>query len=126
MAVINKTIAASSLPITFNRGNPVPLDKSAVWYSLDELKTYAKSGATAYVGQILAYVDEANNKSTAYIILDTAGTLQEVGSATVGDDKTITLEAGKLKMKNWGIEYYKWVDAVGEVGQAGYVAMRNK
>ena len=38
MAVINKTIAASSLPITFNRGNPVPLDKSAVWYSLDELK----------------------------------------------------------------------------------------
>ena len=43
MAVINKTIAASSLPITFNRGNPVPLDKSAVWYSLDELKTYAKS-----------------------------------------------------------------------------------
>ena len=122
MAVINKTIAASSLPITFNRGNPVPLDKSAVWYSLDELKTYAKSGATAYVGQILAYVDEANNKSTAYIILDKAGTLQEVGSATVGDDKTITLEAGKLKMKNWGIEYYKWVDAVGEVGQAGYVA----
>lgn len=122
MAVINKNISASSLPITFNRGNPVPLDKSAVWYSLDELKTYAKSGATAYVGQIVAYVDEANHKSTAYIILDKAGNLQEVGSATIGDDKTITLEAGKLKMKNWGVEYYKWVDAVGEVGQTGYVA----
>ncbi len=122
MAVINKNISASSLPITFNRGNPVPLDKSAVWYSLDELKTYAKSGSTAYVGQILAYVDEANNKSTAYIILDKAGTLQEVGSATVGDDKTITLEAGKLKMKNWGVEYYKWVDAVGTEGEVGYVA----
>lgn len=32
------------------------------------------------------------------------------------------IDTGLLKMKNWGIEYYKWVDAVGEVGQAGYVA----
>ena len=83
---------------------------------------YAQSGATAYVGQVLAYVNEADNTAKAYIIADAAGTLTEVGAATLGDDKTITLEEGTLALKNWGKEYYRWVDAVGEEGQEGYVA----
>lgn len=122
MAEIKKVFNASSLPIAFSRGNPIPMDKSSVWYSRADMENYAKTGATAYVGQILALVDDINNTSTAYIITDTAGTLKEVGSATVGDNKTIVLNDGALSLKNWGVEYYRWVDAAGEEGQEGYVA----
>lgn len=122
MAEIKKVFNASSLPIAFSRGNPIPIDKSSVWYSKTDMENYAKTGATAYVGQILALVDDVNNTSTAYIITDTTGALKEVGSATVGDNKTIVLNDGALSLKNWGVEYYRWVDAVGEEGQEGYVA----
>lgn len=122
MAVIKKDFNASSLPISFSRGNPIPLDKSAVWYDFEALTNYASQSAVAYVGQVVAYVNEADNTAKAYIIADTAGTLTEVGAATLGDDKTITLEEGTLTLKNWGKEYYRWVDAVGEEGQEGYVA----
>lgn len=122
MAVINKTASASSLPISFKRGNPIPLDNSAVWYNFEELVAYAKTGATAYVGQILAYVNETDKTSKAYIIVNEAGDLQEVGAATLGDNKTIVLKEGTLALKNWGVEYYKWVEAVGTEGQEGYVA----
>lgn len=122
MAVIKKDYNASSLPISFSRGNPQPLDKSAVWYDFEALTNYSKSNPVAYVGQVVAYVNETDNTAKAYIIADTAGTLTEVGAATLGDDKTITLEDGTLALKNWGKEYYRWVDAVGEEGQEGYVA----
>ena len=122
MAVINKTASASSLPISFKRGNPIPLDNSAVWYNFEDLVNYAKTGTTAYVGQILAYVNETDQTSKAYIITNVAGDLQEVGAATLGDNKTIVLENGTLALKNWGVEYYKWVEAVGTEGQEGYVA----
>lgn len=108
MANIKKTYNASSLPVAFSRGDSIPIDKSLVWYSFEELQNYAKTGATAYVGQILAFVDEENNTSTAYIIADAAGTLKEVGSATVGDDKTIVLNDNALALKNWGVQYYRW------------------
>lgn len=122
MAVIKKNFNASSLPISFSRGNPIPLDKSAVWYDFEALTNYAAQSAVAYVGQVVAYVNETDNTAKAYIIADTAGTLTEVGAATLGDDKTITLKDGTLALKNWGKEYYRWVDAVGEEGQEGYVA----
>lgn len=122
MAVIKKDFNASSLPISFSRGNPIPLDKSAVWYDFEALTNYAAQSAVAYVGQVVAYVNETDNTAKAYIIADTTGTLTEVGAATLGDDKTITLKDGTLALKNWGKEYYRWVDAVGEEGQEGYVA----
>lgn len=114
MANIKKTFTASSLPVAFNRGDSIPIDKSLVWYSFEELENYAKTGATAYVGQILAYVDEAAGTSTAYIIADEAGTLKEVGSATVGDDKTIVLNNNALALKNWGVQYYRWEEGTDE------------
>lgn len=123
MAVIEKNGTYMALPMAIKRGNPIALDTTAIWYSLEELRTYAQTGATAYVGQILALVDEASNSAKAYIIANAAGDLQEVGSATVGDNKTIVLkDDGVLALKNWGVEYYRWVDAVGEEGQEGYVA----
>lgn len=123
MAVIEKNGTYMALPMAIKRGNPVSLDTTAIWYSLEELQNYARTGATAYCGQIVALVDEASNTAKAYIIANTAGDLQEVGSATVGDNKTITLkDDGALALKNWGVEYYKWVDPVGTEGDEGYVA----
>ena len=127
MAVIQKEFNYMAFPQSFSRGNPIPLDKSSLWYSMEEMSNYSKTDATAYVGQILTLVNEADNSAKAYIISNAAGDLVEVGAATLGDNKTITLSAeGVLSLKNWGVEYYKWVDAVGEEGQEGYVAAHHE
>lgn len=127
MAVIQKEYNYMAFPQSFSRGNPIPLDKSSLWFSMEEMSNYSKTDATAYVGQILTLVNEADNSATAYIISNAAGDLVEVGAATLGDNKTITLSAeGVLSLKNWGKEYYKWVDAVGEEGQEGYVAAHHE
>ena len=118
MAVIKKDGNFMGLPMNIARGNPIPLDTTAVWYSYNEMAEYAKNGVTAYVGQILACVDEDNLKSTAYIILNAAGDLQEVGSATLGDNKTLVLENGILGLKDFGDKYYRYVpEAEGEDGE---------
>lgn len=122
MAVIQKDYNKMALPLSIERANPISLDSTAVWYDFAAMVEYAQSGATAYVGQVLAYVNETDNTAKAYIIADTNGTLTEVGAATLGDNKTIVLEEGTLALKNWGKEYYRWVDAVGEEGKEGYVA----
>ena len=122
-----KDYVQMSMPKAMNRTNPTPLDASAVWTSLDELKAYAASNPVAYVGQILSLVaydadTAAITEVKAYIIKDAAGNIEEVGSATLGDEKTIVLENGTLSLNNWGKEYYKWVDPVGEEGDEDYVA----
>lgn len=123
MAVIKKTFNTMALPLSIERANPIALDSTAVWYSFEEMQNYAASNPVSYVGQILTLVDEASNSATAYVIANVAGDLKEVGSATLGDDKTIVLgEDGALALKNWGKEYYKWVDPVGKEGDEGYVA----
>lgn len=117
MATIQKEFNVMALPMAIERANPVCLDSTGVWYSLEEMRAYASTSPVAYVGQMLALVNEADNSATAYIISNAAGDLVEVGAATLGDNKTITLdENGVLSLKNWGKEYYRWVDAVGEEG----------
>lgn len=118
MAVIDKNIISMSMPKAMNRGNPIPLDASAVWYDLGEMQTYATTNPTAYVGQILSLVNEETQQATAYIITNAAGTLQEIGSGVAVDDKTIMLQDGNLALKNWGVQYYKWVED--EEGQSGH------
>ena len=119
MAIINKNGTYMALPSAIKRGSAVALDTTSVWYDRALMEAYAKGGEiaetagvaiTAYVGQILTLVDETNNSATAYIIMDLAGTLQEVGSATLGDNKTIVLNDNTLTLKNWGVQYYKWVE----------------
>lgn len=113
MALIKKDGTYMGLPMNIQRGNPVPLDFDAVWYSYDAMAEYARGegdrGAVAYVGQILSLVDETDKSATAYIILNEAGDLLEVGSATLGDDKTITLDSGVLGLKDFGSKYYRYV-----------------
>lgn len=84
MATILNDAAYMGFPLSIKRGEPAPVDTTAVWYKKTELETYAKSGATAYVGQILTLV--ADNKCEAYMISNAAGTLVKLASATASGD----------------------------------------
>ena len=108
MAIIKLDGGYNALPISYKRGNPIPLDTTAVWYNFDELQAYARTGVTAYVGQMLSLVSEVKNEenvvtgytSTAYIISDTAGNLEPIGTAPVGDEKSIEVaEDGTVSLK---------------------------
>lgn len=105
----------SGFPIGFSRNNPIPLDKTEVWLDFEELKAYAATGATAYVGQKVTYVDVVNKTATVYTIADEEGTLQAVGAPTEGDEVTISLDNGILSLKDFGKRYYEYVPAEGEV-----------
>ena len=99
MAIIDKSANFMGLPMNIARGNPMALDTTEIWYSLTDLQNYAKTGPTAYVGQIVQLVDETNKTATAYIIANTDGDLLEVGSSTSGDNKTIELgDDGLLRL----------------------------
>ena len=86
MAVIKKDGGNMALPIAIKRGNPIALDTTSVWYNKTEMETYATSGATAYVGQPVVFVDEENSTVEAYIIANTAGTLVKLASTTASGD----------------------------------------
>lgn len=115
MAVINKNGTFMALPMAIKRGNPYAIDTTSVWYDRAALEEYAKTGATAYVGQVVTLVDEAQNTAKTYVIANIAGDLQEVGSSAVVDDATVQLsEDGKIALKNWGVQYYQWISGDGE------------
>lgn len=84
MATILKDAAYMALPMNIKRGNPIPLDTTAVWYNKTELETYAASGATAYVGQVLTLI--ADGKAEAYMISNEAGTLVKLAQTTASGD----------------------------------------
>lgn len=84
MATILNDAAYMGFPLSIKRGNPAPVDTTAVWYNKTELETYAASGATAYVGQILTLV--ADGKCEAYMISSTAGTLVKLAQTTATGD----------------------------------------
>ena len=128
MAVINKNGTYMALPSAIKRGGATALDTTSVWYDRALMEFYAQGGGklgevdvpiTAYVGQILTLVDETNNTATAYLIVDEAGHLNEVGSATLGDNASIELVDGVLSVKDFGKQYYKYVAAV-EGGEAAH------
>lgn len=86
MAIIKKDGNFMGLPMNIARGNPIPLDTTAVWYTQTEMENYAKTGATAYVGQVLTLVDETNNTASAWLITNVAGTLVKLASTTASGD----------------------------------------
>lgn len=89
MAVIKKDGSSMGLPMNINRGNPIPIDSTMVWYSLAEAEAYAQNGATAYVGQLLSVVDETNDTATVYVIINENGELLNIssgGSATGAEE----------------------------------------
>lgn len=98
--------------VTFQRSNPVPLDKYSVFGTLADAQEYAFNNAVAYPGQTLAVITDTNNV-TLYIIQAGATSketsLKEVGSATLGDGLSVELtSAGVLKLKDFGTQYYAY------------------
>ena len=84
MATILNDAAYMGFPLSIKRGNPAPVDTTAVWYNKTELETYAASGATAYVGQILTLV--SGGSCEAYMISNEAGTLIKLAATTASGD----------------------------------------
>ena len=78
MAIIKKDGGYNALPIGYKRGNPIPLDTTAVWYNFTDMENYAKESPTAYVGQILSLVLEDSKTVETYII-QYDGSLSRVG-----------------------------------------------
>ncbi len=99
-------------PNSFKRQGAFPLERFSVFNTKAALDAYAKSNPVAYVGQILALVTEANNTTevTVYSIQDSDGTVAEVGKATAGDQKSISLDAdtGILSLNDFGVQYYAY------------------
>ena len=77
----DKSFAFMEFPLSMSRQDAFPLDKSSVFYSLDEAKTYAKTSPLAYVGQHIAVVE--GGTSTAYQIKNETGDLEPLGAAAV-------------------------------------------
>lgn len=112
MATIQENYKYMALPSNIKRGNPIPLDTTAVWYSYEEMAEYARSFPTAYVGQILTLVDKENEYSQAFIILNEAGDLKQVGVLPTPDYASIDIEENDaLHLHNWGKRYYHYIPA---------------
>lgn len=115
MAKIMNDAAYMGFPLSIKRGNPAPVDTTAVWYNKTELETYAASGATAYVGQILTlYADVAVEGGTskkvceAYMISNEAGTLVKLAQTTASGDLASDVAALQTQVE----------DLISKVGKA--------
>lgn len=97
-----------SLGSAFKRADALPLDLYSVWETKAEAEEYAAEHPTAYPGQTLIVVEKEGDGEAAVdkiklYYIDENRELQEVGSATLGDDETIVLdpETKKLSIKGF-------------------------
>lgn len=92
--IYDKHAAYMALPMNIKRGNPIPLDTTAVWDNKSDLEAYAKSGATSYVGQILTLF--ADGVAEAYLISNEAGDLVKLAQTSgTGDVNTDIVNLNK-------------------------------
>lgn len=115
MATILNDAAYMGFPLSIKRGNTAPVDTTAVWYNKTELETYAASGATAYVGQILTLV--ADGKCEAYMISNEAGTLVKLAQTTVTGD--LASDVANLQTQVEGLVEKVGSAAVGDTAASG-------
>lgn len=115
MATILNNAAYMALPMNIKRGNPIPLDTTAVWYNKTELETYAASGATAYVGQVLTLV--SGGKCEAYMISNEAGTLVKLAQTTASGD--LASDVANLQTQVNGLVAKVGAPAAGETAASG-------
>ena len=115
MATILNDAAYMALPMNIKRGNPIPLDTTAVWYNKTELENYAKIGATAYVGQVLTLV--AGGKCEAYMISNEAGTLVKLAQTTASGD--LASDVANLQTQVGGLVEKVGSAAAGDTAASG-------
>ena len=68
--------------VTFERKNPIPLDKYSVFPALSSAEAFALSSGVAYPGQIISVVDNATSAISTYKI-EVGGALTQIDAATV-------------------------------------------
>ena len=87
----DKSFAFMEFPLSMSRQDAFPLDKNSVFYSMSDAQTYAQTNPTAYVGQVIAVVEEG--VSTVYQIKNAAGELEALLEGDVDaivDDRIAT------------------------------------
>ena len=72
--------ADMEFPLRIKRQYAASLDDKEIWYDLEALKQFAKSGATKYIGETVKFVDKDRKTVTSYEI-GFGGTLIQKGSA---------------------------------------------
>ena len=80
----DKSFAFMEFPLSMSRQDAFPLDKNSVFYSMSDAQTYAQTNPTAYVGQVIAVVEEG--VSTVYQIKNAAGELEALGTGDLEGD----------------------------------------
>ena len=115
MATILNDAAYMGFPLSIKRGNPAPVDTTAVWYNKTELENYAKTGATAYVGQVLTLV--AGGKCEAYMISNEAGTLVKLAQTTASGD--LASDVANLQTQVEGLVEKVGAAAAGDTAASG-------
>ena len=109
MAKLYGEIAASALLTldkSFARALGQPLDSTEIYYSKAAAEEYA-AGLNAYVGQKIVVIED--NVVTHYSIEDTNGTLKELGSNVVVDNKSVEVLNDAIAIKDFGKAFYKYV-----------------
>ena len=104
----------------FQRTGKFPLDRTDLFSSYADAVKYAAGNTanpdsrelcgTSYVGQVIVVYE--NSKVSVYKIEEDRS-LKEVGTATLGDNKSIELGDGNvLSLKNFGKKYYRYDESV--------------
>lgn len=88
---ISKITGINQVGNSYQRKSAVPLDYYSLFNTKAEAEAYAASNPVSYVGQVISYIHEGEVK--VCVIANTAGLLKEVGTAPVGDSKTIEVSA---------------------------------
>lgn len=87
-------------PRSFHRQKPFPLEDTELFGSFESAETYALSGSTSYVGQLVTVVDEESSAVTVYKInFDRALSVLDEGNVDAEEVKRIV--EGILAGKNY-------------------------
>ena len=80
---ITKVFPFIEFPLSMSRQGDFPLDKSSLWWDLEEATNYAKNDPTAYPGQPITVVNEAENTVTLFVIGTNGSLVAQGGMASV-------------------------------------------
>ena len=99
------TGATWSAGVAFKRAAALPLERYEVHKSYEDAVDYATNNAVAYPGQVIAVVEtEGTTEKIKIYYIDESKNLQEVGSATLGDEVSIVLDPTTKKLSIKGFE----------------------
>lgn len=105
---IIKNQAYMEFPLQIKRQYGAPLDGNEIWYDLEALKEFAKSGATKYIGETVKFIDENQRTVTSYEI-GFGGVLIQKGSAEHTHDPSEIIETAEKKFVS-DAEKTRWND----------------